>query len=112
MAAKEIVPVLFFGYDSRFIPETSEPPKHSMAENETIGLQSIRRMDFRPQPIIEKPPVQQDEARDESPKVSSATEPASGSSEGSPTSQQGSEGDPANAGKVQTPETPIAPPLL
>lgn len=110
--AKEITPVLFFGYDDRFIPEKNEPPKHDDTANESVGIQSVRRMDFRPKPIVEQSPAPQIEARDESPKASSATEPVSGSSEGSQTSPSGAVEDPAAAAKVPSLGQPLGPPLL
>lgn len=111
MAEKVIAPVLFFGYDNRFLPDSNTAEvKH---EDDSAPAMFALKKDFRPRPIIEEPKQPaQPEARDESPKASSATGHASGSGDGSQTSQPDSPADPAdpNAGKEQS--DPLSPPAL
>lgn len=85
-----ITPVVFFGYEDRF----DATPEQRMA----------KRADFRPRPVQSEPtPEPASEEGDEDPKVSSVTEPASGSSgePGSKTSEPEVPVDPANAEKVK-----------
>lgn len=113
--AKEITPVLFFGYDNRFVPASPIlPAKHDDADVDSAAVMgSVRKMDFRPQPI-QTPvaqPVEPDEEQVEVPKASSVTEPAGDSGTGSPTSPSASPEGPASVEKGKT-ETPLVPPLL